>query len=97
LVTFFSRLMLFLGVKKLGGIQTALLGLGELIVSITISHIWLHDQLSFIQWIGASMLAISLFLVGFEKFHPDPRRKKGLLGWVRPPEISTDISLGPPQ
>ena len=29
LATFFSRLMLFLGIKSLGGMQTALLGLGE--------------------------------------------------------------------
>jgi drug/metabolite transporter (DMT)-like permease len=96
-VTFFSRLMLFLGIKKLGGMQTALLGLGELIVSISISHIWLHDHLYLSQWIGAGLLAISLFLVGFEKFKPDFGRKKGLLGWVRTPEITTDISIGPPQ
>ena len=34
LVTFFSRLTLFLGVKHLGGMQTALLGLGELLVTL---------------------------------------------------------------
>jgi drug/metabolite transporter (DMT)-like permease len=32
--TFFSRLALFLGVKHLGGMQTALLGLGELLVAV---------------------------------------------------------------
>jgi drug/metabolite transporter (DMT)-like permease len=97
IVTFFSRLMLFMGIKKLGGMQTALLGLGELIVSISISHIWLNDHLTLIQWIGAALLAMSLFLVGFEKIQPDAVRKKGILGWVRPPEITPDISIGPPQ
>ena len=95
IVTFFSRLMLFLGVKKLGGMQTALLGLGELIVSISISHIWLHDHLSIFQWIGAALLAGSLFLVGFEKIQPETRRKRGILGWLQPPEISSEISMGP--
>ena len=37
-VTFFSRLMLFLGVKHIGGMQTALLGLGELLVAVVFSH-----------------------------------------------------------
>ena len=37
-VTFSSRLMLFLGVKHIGGMQTALLGLGELLVAILFSY-----------------------------------------------------------
>ena len=93
-VTFFSRLMLFLGVKNLGGVQTALLGLSELVVSITISHFWLHDVLSPIQWLGAALLAFSLLLIGYEKIQPEKRRTDGLLRWVRPPEITPEITWG---
>jgi drug/metabolite transporter (DMT)-like permease len=95
MVTFFSRLMLFLGIKKLGGMQTALLGLGELVVSISISHIWLHDSLNVSQWFGAALVGLSMALVGFEKIQPEKQHVRGLLGWLRPPEISTDIPLGP--
>src|SRR5512141_1950227 len=45
-VTFCSRLMLFLGVKHIGGMQTALLGLGELLVAIVFSHWWLGENLT---------------------------------------------------
>jgi drug/metabolite transporter (DMT)-like permease len=94
LVTFFSRLMLFLGVKTLGGVQTALLGLSELFVSITVSHFWLGDVLNATQWLGAVLLAFSLLLIGFEKIQPETRRTNGLLRWVRPPEITPEITWG---
>lgn len=94
LVTFFSRLMLFLGVKSLGGIQTALLGLSELFVSISVGHFWLHDSLNPTQWLGAGLLALSLLLIGFEKITPEKRRTNGLLRWVRPPEITPEITWG---
>jgi drug/metabolite transporter (DMT)-like permease len=95
IVTFFSRLMLFLGIKNLGGMQTALLGLSELFVSISVSHFWLHEFLNFAQWIGAILLGLSLILIGFEKIQPEKRRARGLLSWLRPPEISPDIPWGP--
>ena len=40
-MTLLSRVTLFLGVKHLGGLQTALLGLGELIITIFFAHLWL--------------------------------------------------------
>jgi drug/metabolite transporter (DMT)-like permease len=94
MVTFFSRLMLFLGVKNLGGIQTALLGLSELIVSVAVGHFWLHEVLSPYQWIGAALLGLSLLLIGLEKIQPEKRRPYGLLAWVRPPEIAPEIPWG---
>ena len=94
LVTFFSRLMLFQGVKHLGGIQTALLGLSELFVSISVGHFWLHDVLSPSQWLGAALLVLSLIMISFEKIQPEKRRTQGLLGWVRPPEITSEIPWG---
>ena len=95
MVTFFSRLMLFLGIKNLGGMQTALLGLSELFVSITVSHFWLRESLNSSQWIGAGFLGLSLILISFDKIQPEKRRPNGLLSWLRPPEITIDIPLGP--
>lgn len=91
LVTFLSRLSLFLGVKRLGGMQTALLGLGELLVTIIASYILLTENLSMFQWIGVIILGASLLLVRFE---PEPERrggKEGWLNWIRPPQPPTDI------
>lgn len=96
LVTFGSRLMLFLGIKHLGGMQTALLGLSELFVSIFVGHFYLGDSLQPFQWIGALMLGLSLTLIGFEKIKPEERHPPGgLLSWLRPPEIPPEIPWGP--
>jgi len=96
LVTFFSRLTLFLGVKHLGGMQTAILGLGELLVAIVGSSLLLHETLSTVQWLGAGGLAISLLLISFEKPPPDRRRTGGgLFRWLRPPTPPTDLPWQP--
>ena len=95
LVTFLSRLTLFLGVKHIGGMQTALLGLGELIVTVSLGHLWLGDQLTFGQWVGVIGLTASLLLVRYEK----KELKKGAggwLNWIRPPhQLPPDIPWGP--
>ncbi|MEN4013327.1 MAG: DMT family transporter [Chloroflexota bacterium] len=86
-VTFFARLTLFMGVKRLGGLQTALLGLGELIVTVALARIWLGEQLSLTQWIGALLIGASLFLVGFDRYTPEKRRQTGWLAWLNTPRI----------
>jgi drug/metabolite transporter (DMT)-like permease len=91
-MTFFSRITLFAGVKHLGGLQTAILGLGELIVTIVLAQWWLGERLSSLQWFGAALLTTNLLLVGFDKFTPEKRLTSGLLSWLNPPKIpSTDI------
>lgn len=89
LVTFASRLTLFLGVKHLGGMQTALLGLAELLVTILFSFLLLGEMLSPFQIIGASILGLSLLLVALDKAPPNARKKGGWLGWIRPPAPPT--------
>jgi len=89
-VTFFSRLMLFLGVKNIGGMQTALLGLGELLVAIYFSRLLLGETLTPYQWIGTAGLGISLLLVWFEKPSGRLPHTNGLLNWLQPPEFPTD-------
>ncbi len=86
-ITFFSRLTLFLGVKHLGGLQTALLGLGELLVTIVVANFWLGERLTTWQWLGAVLLALSLFLVSFDKITPAKRHTTGWLAWLNPPRI----------
>ncbi len=90
-VTFFSRLTLFLGVKHIGGMQTALLGLAELIVAIIFSHILLGEKFTGLQWLGMIGLGFSLLLVWFEKPHTHAPSKQGLLGWLQPPDFPTDF------
>ena len=92
LVTLLSRLALFFGIKHIGGMQTALLGLAELLIAIFFSYIWLHENLLWIQWLGAVGLAISLLLVKFENPRPHYQHgKNGWFSWIRPPEISQDF------
>lgn len=95
LVTVFSRIALFLGVKKIGGMQTALLGLAELLIAIIFSNIWLGEEFSFLQWLGAITLGLSLTLVMLEKSTPPTHAgKTGWLSWIRAPGLPKDI-FGP--
>ena len=65
-ITVASRLLMFLGVKKLGSIQTALLGVTEILVTLVLSIFILNEQLAARQWIGAAILITSLLLIIFE-------------------------------
>jgi drug/metabolite transporter (DMT)-like permease len=94
-VTIFSRVALFLGVKKIGGMQTALLGLAELLIAIVFSSLLLDESLSLTQWLGVAGLGTSLFLVRYEKPAPfAPAAKTGWLSWIRPPGLPKD-TFGP--
>jgi drug/metabolite transporter (DMT)-like permease len=95
LVTFLSRLTLFMGVKNIGGMQTAVLGLGELLVTIVMAQIWLGERLSGQQWIGAILLVVSLVLVGMEKPKPSKRAPGGWLSWLSHPTLPSDLPWQP--
>jgi drug/metabolite transporter (DMT)-like permease len=88
LITFFSRITLFQGVKHLGGMQTSLIGLGELLVTVLLAHWWLGEHLNSLQWAGAGLLMVSLLLVGFDSPPPDKRHTSGWLGWLSPPHVN---------
>src|SRR5262245_8654570 len=62
-VTLISRLALFLGLKRLGGVQAALIGLAELLVTVLSAFVLLGDKLTPLQWVGAALLAASILLV----------------------------------
>jgi drug/metabolite transporter (DMT)-like permease len=61
-VTALSRLFMFLGLERLGGIQTALLGLTELFVTLVAAFVLLGERLTPLQWLGG-LLLISAGLV----------------------------------
>ncbi len=89
--TFASRLTLFLGIKHLGSVQTAMLGLGELLVTVFVAVVWLGDQLFWSQWLGATMLGVSLLIVAFDKTPPEKPSPARFLAWLNPPQVDSDI------
>lgn len=77
LVTAVSRLTLFLGVKKLGSMQTALFGVAEVIVTLVIAATFLGETFTPLQWLGAGVILVTIMLVNFE---PDVPR---VVDWWR--------------
>jgi drug/metabolite transporter (DMT)-like permease len=61
--TALSRLAIFAGVKFLGGMQTAILGITEIGVSLLLAAIVLGDTLTTGQWAGVGLLFISIMLI----------------------------------
>jgi drug/metabolite transporter (DMT)-like permease len=88
LITFLSRIALFQGVKQLGGMQTSILGLGELLVTVVFARILLHETLEVTQWIGAILIGLNMLLVAYDKPTTVKRAGKGFLFWLNPPSIS---------
>jgi drug/metabolite transporter (DMT)-like permease len=85
LAIFFSRLTLFVGVKHIGGLQTSLLGLGEMLVTVFFGIFLLKEQLSLAQWMGGLLMAFSIVLGIREP--PIPTRLApgtGWLAWLHP-------------
>ncbi len=68
--TALSRLTLFIGVKHLGSIQAGLLGVLEVIVTIVIAIFLLNESLELLQWLGAIVVLISVYLIRYEKGVP---------------------------
>lgn len=95
LVTFLSRLTLFLGVKRIGGLQTALLGVTELLVTLIFAKIWLSETLNGIQWVGVILIILSILMISIEK--PLQRRaaKSSWFHWLQPHAPSTQQNPPP--
>lgn len=63
ITTAFSRLAMFVGVKLLGGMQTAFLAIGEIAVALLLGFLILGDKLTSIQWLGVTLLLSVLFMI----------------------------------
>jgi drug/metabolite transporter (DMT)-like permease len=83
-VTFLSRLTLFAGVKSIGGMRTSLIGLGELLVTLSLGLLWLGERLRPQQWAGALLLIAALILAGRGQPPTVPPRDRGWLDWLGP-------------
>jgi drug/metabolite transporter (DMT)-like permease len=64
--TAMARLLVFAGLRRLGGIQTSLLGVAELLVALLLAYLLLGERLSLWQWIGGGLLVTSVLLIGRE-------------------------------
>ena len=84
-VTFLSRLALFSGVKSIGGLQTTLLGLTELVVAVVVARLWLGEAWSPWQIVGGALLAAALWLAGLDRPRSARDHRAGWLYWLRPP------------
>lgn len=56
LTTALSRLAMFFSLERIGGVQTAIISLLELAISLLLANLLLGDRLSWMQWIGALLL-----------------------------------------
>jgi drug/metabolite transporter (DMT)-like permease len=61
--TALSRLAMFAGLEQLGGIETALTSLLELLVSLLLAFFLLGERLTVGQWLGGVLLMVSLALM----------------------------------
>ena len=64
--TALARLLVFTGLRQLGGVQTSLLGVGELLVTLLLAHLLLGERLSLWQWIGGGLLVTSVLFISRE-------------------------------
>lgn len=60
--TALSRLLMFAGLRRLGGIETALISLLELVVSLGLAFLLLGERLTPLQWSGGIILVGSILL-----------------------------------
>jgi len=63
LTTALSRLLMFSALERLGGIETSLSGLLELLVSLMLAFLLLGERLTVVQWVGGGLLVLSLMLM----------------------------------
>ena len=63
LTTALSRLAMFSALERLGGVETSLAGLLELMISLLLAYLLLGERLTLVQWVGGLLLVISLILM----------------------------------
>jgi drug/metabolite transporter (DMT)-like permease len=61
--TALARLLVFAGLRRLGGIQTSLLGIAEVLVAVISSFVFLRESFTTTQWLGAAMFIFSVLLI----------------------------------
>jgi len=64
LTTALSRLAMFSALRTVGGVETSLGGLLELLVSLVLAFLLLGERLTSVQWLGGGLLVIGMLLMG---------------------------------
>ncbi|MBU0492655.1 MAG: DMT family transporter [Chloroflexi bacterium] len=64
--TALARLLMFAGLRHLGGVQASLLGVAELVVALVMAFVWLGERLPLWQVLGAGLVVASVLLSGRE-------------------------------
>ncbi|MCR4407220.1 MAG: DMT family transporter [Anaerolineae bacterium] len=67
ITTALSRILMFAGLQRLGGIEAALVSLLELLIALGLAFFLLGERLTLLQWIGGGVLVISIFLGEWEE------------------------------
>lgn len=67
MTTALSRLAMFSGLQQLGGVETSLVSLLELLVSLLLAFLLLGERLSLGQWLGGLLLVASLMLMSRDR------------------------------
>jgi drug/metabolite transporter (DMT)-like permease len=63
LPTALARLLVFSGLRRLGGVQTALLSLAEPLVAVILAFVLLGESFTPQQWVGVAVFAASMLLI----------------------------------
>ena len=63
LTTAMSRLAMFSALQRVGGVETSLVGLLELLVSLVLAFLVLGERLTPVQWAGGGLLVASMLLM----------------------------------
>ncbi|MDQ7030467.1 MAG: DMT family transporter [Ardenticatenia bacterium] len=61
-----ARLLVFAGLSRLGGIQTSILSVGELVVALILAFLLLGERMTAMQWTGALLIGTSMLMIGRE-------------------------------
>jgi drug/metabolite transporter (DMT)-like permease len=88
-----SRLFMFVGLGMLGGIQSALLGLSELFVTLLVAFVLLGERLTLWQWLGGVLLIASGLLVSRDS-RPTLTSEEWIAALEEEVERALDPSLG---
>lgn len=64
LPTALARLLVFFGLRRLGGVQASLLGIAEVLVAVTFAFVLLGERFTAQQWFGAGLFLVSVLLIG---------------------------------
>ena len=67
LTTALSRLAMFSALQRVGGVETSLGGLLELLVSLMLAFLLLGERLTLVQWVGGVLLVVSMLLLSRDR------------------------------